>query len=601
MSRLLYCTTIMEFETMDLLSEMTEQNDQRTSFLNNNLINQTNKHIQLLYEKYENDDYMVSKIYHYVSQQLPQQLLSIHEARQRSLAKREKNEKEQEKFMSRFLNQSKYFYYPTNEMFYMYDGENYCEKSEDDILYDIVSSITQADNDDLQNWKHKTKVSVLKRIKEHHLFTAIPESVTIQRVVSALYPAIFSKRSEAKYFLAILGDNLQKRNGELIHFIPSYAGPFLKEINRKSLLMLSQHCTATFKTKCHEKHYEGANYESCRNVPISSSVSSEHFWKTFLAENSLNLFCVACHYSNRYQDSNKYVVQFSNDSDLHNYVFKIPKHPLPLLFSRFCDEFLFIHQDNDSISTESCPFWECSPQESFLSTVMDNETTHAVITNSDIHLTWKHMFYLWKYFLRTHKYPSNLYSTSCKNQAIEIFRDRYNETNDAFEGIGSSQLPVIQKFLRFWDETMIEESNENNVLKIDEVASLFRKWLSQSSDEQRHFRKEKFLLNDSKIVDILNYYKNQIEIEDSKYLYNFRNILWDKESEMMDCIEIIRDKIRASNNEDTHYVTIDDMYSYYTSSYSKVLTVTKPVFEKFVREKYRDCLENDYFVKEKLM
>ena len=148
---------------------------------------------------------------------------------------------------------------------------------------------------------------------------------------------------------------------------------------------------------------------------------------------------------------------------------------------------------------------------------------------------------------------------------------------------------------------MIEESNENNVLKIDEVASLFRKWLSQSSDEQRHFRKEKFLLNDSKIVDILNYYKNQIEIEDSKYLYNFRNILWDKESEMMDCIEIIRDKIRASNNEDTHYVTIDDMYSYYTSSYSKVLTVTKPVFEKFVREKYRDCLENDYFIKEKLM
>ena len=68
MSRLLYCTTIMEFETMDLLSEMTEQNDQRTSFLNNNLINQTNKHIQLLYEKYENDDYMISKIYHYVSQ-----------------------------------------------------------------------------------------------------------------------------------------------------------------------------------------------------------------------------------------------------------------------------------------------------------------------------------------------------------------------------------------------------------------------------------------------------------------------------------------------------------------------------------------------------
>ena len=583
----------MELDTFDILSEITENNEPRITFLNINLINHTNKHIQLLYEKYEHDEFMVSKILHYVSHQLPQQLLSIQESRQRSLARREKNEKEQEKFISQFLNQSKYFYYPTNEMFYMYDGKDYCEKSEDDILYDIVSSITKTDNDDLHNWKHKTKVSILKHVKERHLFTAIPETVTIQSVVSLLYPAVFSKKSEAKYFLAILGDNLQKRNSELIHFIPPYAGLFLKEINRKSLLILSQHCTNTFKTKCHEKHYEDLNYRLCRNVPINSSVSIEHFWKSVLTENCLNLFCVACHYSNRYKDSNNYVVQYSNDTDLHNDVFKIHNHPLPSLFSHFCDEFLFIHQDNDLLlSTESCPFWECSPQEYFLSTVIERQ--HKETHNSEmIHLTWKHMFYLWKSFLRTYKYPQNLYSTLCKNQAIHIFQSRYNETTDEFEGIGSSQLPVIQKFLRFWDETMIEESNKNHVLKIDDVASLFRKWLSRQSQQQRHFRKEKFLLNDSKIVDILNYYKNHIEIEDSKYLYNFTNILWDKESEMIDCIEIIREKICESENKQTHYITMNDMYSFYTSSYNKVLTVTKPVFENFVREKYSRCLEND--------
>jgi hypothetical protein len=47
-------------------------------------------------------------------------------------------------------------------------------------------------------WKHKTKISVLKKIKENSLQKTIPESETIQMVLDSLYPSFFSSKTEAK-------------------------------------------------------------------------------------------------------------------------------------------------------------------------------------------------------------------------------------------------------------------------------------------------------------------------------------------------------------------------------------------------------------------
>ena len=42
------------------------------------------------------------------------------------------------------------------------------------------------------------------------------------------------------------------------------------------------------------------------------------------------------------------------------------------------------------------------------------------------------------------------------------------------KGIASKYLPIIQRFIGFWEETMSEDVD--NELEIDEVARLFKMW-----------------------------------------------------------------------------------------------------------------------------
>ena len=65
-------------------------------------------------------------------------------------------------------------------------------------------------------WKHKTKLNIIKQIRERSLFTCIPETDTIQDILYNLYPAIFTSKNCAKYFLTIIGDNILKKNQHLL-------------------------------------------------------------------------------------------------------------------------------------------------------------------------------------------------------------------------------------------------------------------------------------------------------------------------------------------------------------------------------------------------
>ena len=81
---------------------------------------------------------------------------------------------------------------------------------EDDIVYNLLSTVSY-DNKSLIDWKHKTKISLLKKIKERSIFSVIPESKTIQYVLNLLTPTYFLTKNEAKYFLTCIGDNILKK------------------------------------------------------------------------------------------------------------------------------------------------------------------------------------------------------------------------------------------------------------------------------------------------------------------------------------------------------------------------------------------------------
>lgn len=82
-------------------------------------------------------------------------------------------------------------------------------------------------------------------------------------------------------------------------------------------------------TKYHETH----NYDNCRLIQINENFSFE-LWKELIRKNGLNLLCVAVHYSNRYENSEKFL-EFNSVEDIKPHVLylKIIIKPLYLIIS----------------------------------------------------------------------------------------------------------------------------------------------------------------------------------------------------------------------------------------------------------------------------
>ena len=551
----------------------------------NNLLLETSfQTIEKLYSLYNDDLYMTSKIHHYITQQLPTLLENMKSIREKNLQRNEEHTVEQQMFMSGYLSKNNYFYNPATETYYLYDGLHYSEISEDDILHDIVSSISRVRNPKLMNWKHKTKVSILKKIKENLLSKTIPESTTIQRVLQEFTPFVCSSKVEAKYLLTILGDNILKKNLALLHFASPSLKEFLKCINQFCLEKLHVHCTQTFKYKHHEKHLD--QLPECRLVPsavIETERKMSDLYANMLATNGLDILCVALHYSRKYSSSDEYILEKSNDAELMQYIFDL-RYVTPLeKLHQFITEYINVYEAGKDepffAHTSSSP-----PEESFLQN--HSQTWGAVKT-----LSWGEIQYLWRDFLQHHRLPPNLYQTVYKKILTETyFPQHYDAEKDIFTPLGSSHIPLIQKFLKFWNETTVEDSNSYVELEIDEIATLFRRWTKG--------KYQKYVIKESKIVDILSYFKPELEIVDNKYVLQVRNILWDKDMD----IEIALDTLKENTETATRSfpnVTLYDAYLYYCKFHhanledgKKPMLTSKSYFEKYVKHQYDSYLNH---------
>ena len=559
--------------------------------------------IESLYSRYDNDLYMTSKIHHYINIQLPTLLENMKSIREKNLQRTEEHTLEQQAFMNGYLSKHNYYYNPATETFYLYDGLHYSEISEDNILHDIVSSISKVRNPKLMNWKHKTKVSILKKIKENHLSKTIPESDTIQMVLQELSPYICNSKVESKYLLTILGDNILKKNLSLLHFVSPSIKEFLKCINQFCLEKLHVHCTQTFKYKHHEKHLD--QISECRLVPtavIETDRNLTDVYENLLSDSGLDILCVALHYSRKYTSSDEYIMDKSNDTEFTQYIFEL-KNTTPLeKIQQFVREYINVYdseveisgQNNTSpqILTSSSP-----PEESFL---LNHLQTWGPVKT----LSWGEVQYLWKEFLQIHKLPPNLYQTVYKKILTETcFPSQYNIEKDEFSSLGSSHIPLIQKFLKFWNETSIEDSSSYVELEIEEIATLFKRWIKNSGKKN-----QKYLIKESKILDILSYFKPELEIVDNKYIYHVRNQLWDKDMDIEIALGTLKDKTDIQNHS-YPTITLYDAYLYYCKFHNttnledgkntKPLLTSKSYFEKYVFHQYGSYLnQNNAFIED---
>ena len=104
---------------------------------------------------------MLTKTHNYICNQLPNVLENIRVTHQQRIERMEEMTLEQDAFINNFLSNNQYFYIPSTEKFFFYDGIHYQIYNEDDILYNVLSSISK--DGQLMSWKQKTKIYIMKQ------------------------------------------------------------------------------------------------------------------------------------------------------------------------------------------------------------------------------------------------------------------------------------------------------------------------------------------------------------------------------------------------------------------------------------------------------
>jgi hypothetical protein len=521
---------------------------------------------------------MYERTHQYICNQLPTILENIRQIHEKNVLRIEEMTIEQDNFISNFLSNNQYFYISSTEKFFFYDGLHYKIISEDDILHHVLTSITRDRN--LMSWKQLTKKYIMKRIKEHSLLKSIPESDTIQNILHELLSNIFTHKNEAKYFLTILGDNIFKKNTDIIHIIDPKAKPFIRELNNICQFLIGSNLASSFKYKYHDNH----DYSNCRLVKINTNIKNECVWVSLINNYMLDLICVACHYSIRFNNSDDYVNNYSSHHLFTQNVFYLKDiQPIDMV-NKFIDEYL-------QITSSSTNAKNILSNQLFTNKETDKDKGSLVRATQ---ITWKNMQYLWKKFLDSKELPNIMFLQTLKNLLLERLNDYYDENMDSFIGICSEHLPSIQQFIQFWSETISIDDNEID-FEIDEIIIIFKQWCETK-------REISTTLNDKQILDLISYYYPDIEIEKDKYICKIKCSLWDKQIDIQVALDNLKDTMRlkyyneynnVSNYErvtspiDGRNISIYDAYNYYCRFFSTIngkLIVSKSYFEKYIME-----------------
>ena len=495
------------------------------------------KKMDELFLKYQSDPYMFQRLQYHISTVLPTTLENECKTHNDRVIRNNFLMNEQQIFIQVFLSKHQYYYLLNNCCFYQYDGKNYSIITEDDIHHELLTTISK--DKTLMQWKHKTKLNIIKQIKERNLFTATPESETIQNVLQVLYPTFFSNKQEAKYFLTVLGDNILKKNQDLIFLIKPKTKKFINELENVAYYTVGATSIAhNLITKYHESY----EYDKCRLLKMTDTVSVD-IWTDILKKVGINLFCVSAHYSNRYGSSDAFILNHVDD-EFRDYTFYLKKSTKDDILAHFSEY---------SIETS-------------------NHST------SSFTLNWKNMHYLWKLFISQHGYPNMIYSNTLKS----ALRDRflYDEEQDVFLNITSKYLPLTSDFILFWENTItvLDDTNVGEEYEIDELCYLFKKWSHLEDNPDKCATNGNIGEND--VIKIIAHYFPNVEIVENKFVLNIQCSVWNKSIDIQKALLEFRSKEKKIDS----LTSIDDAYQFYCtfSNKGKTKIVSKRYFEKYV-------------------
>lgn len=413
--------------------------------------------VEQLHIKYAGDDYMLGKLVAHIAQ-LPAVMDAANQARDDKEQRKKTLITASDEFIEQFLNECPHYYYNANvELFFVYDPGaecNYSVINEDDILHPILTKISG--NRELMPWKYKIKNQVLRRIKDRSLLTSIPESQTIQRTLNMLCPMLFRSRDCAKYFLTVIGDVILKKTvltgategQELIYIATPKARQFIKGLSQECVTLFGTSLLSAFKFK----FYEYA-FRDCRLMDMND-VAMDAFSPPF-KHRLIDIFCVAAHYSQRYENAEAFLSKQCKDTAMHQRVLYLTHCPEDELIAKFV-----------STCTEPSP-------------------------KSNMNISWKNMMYLWKVFIDEERIPNVFFAQALKSRLVQQLPN-YSETADAFLQLTSKHLPLVTRFKDFWSQTIVVNPNDDDELEIDEFTALFK--------QHHHYHQQQQLMQSGQVT-----------------------------------------------------------------------------------------------------
>jgi hypothetical protein len=392
-------------------------------------------------------------------------------------------EKSYDDIVKYFFENNCYYYNSTTNLYVEYTN-NYKFVNENNMLHSILTFISKYQDIYLltSNQKQTIKTKIQKKIKDRSIYDTIPESITLQNLISFLYPNIFIERNIAKYFMITLGDIILKKT-DLFYFIPNYIKPLISLIN-KSLSMYFY----TINLGNHYKYkYSDHDTDKSRVIPFNNiNINHYNIDSTFI----INLICCAIHYSNRYEDGDKFLDKIINiDVNTIRPIYWIKNTTKDHLIDSFIDDYLY--------------------------------------TKDGYKISEKDMLFLWKSYIKKHNYI-NIFTKHCDILSHIASKIKYNAF---FTNVGSHYLPYVQNFKDFWVKYIY--SDEGNY-EINELFTLFV--------EQYNVKN----INENNMYDLIHYYYPEVKIED-KFIQNIGCVLWNKKKDVLDFLESHKKDIQSIN------------------------------------------------------
>lgn len=316
-------------------------------------------------------------------------------------------------------------YVQTSELYVYYRDNQYILLTENDVLHIILKHLTlYTMNTPL---KQQIKYKIHKKIKEISIYNTIPNSVTLQEVLSFLHPLLFTSKNAAKYFMTTLGDIMMKKT-QLYYFLDPSMKPFIQTLQKWVSMYFCSNQLANFKFKFCDHDPNLSRVLKTNPVNFQYIKCEEPFY--------INLICCSIHYSNRFTNGDLFLEDLTNQT--------------------LRQEVMCIKDTKKDVVL----------QDFILSYLQPSET----------HLHEKDVLFLWKQYVKEKNYMNMFQKTLPQDLAKTIsYQAPY------FMYATSMKMPYVKKFIHFWNKYMYKD-NEEQLLELTEISSLFMEVNPKYSD-----------------------------------------------------------------------------------------------------------------------